>query len=96
MLQRQQCRAAPSFPRSIVDALGLEIRNVTPRRARPVVGEESLEESEWETRDAELKRHVHAESIVDRTSLPKKGSVVAATYDCHGGGRFFGISLVLF
>ena len=31
-----------SLPRSIVDALGLEIRNVTPRRARPVVGEESL------------------------------------------------------
>ena len=68
-----------------MDALGLEIRNVAPRRARPVVGEQSLQESEWETRDAELKRHVHAESIVDRTSLPKKGSVVAATYDCHGG-----------
>ena len=31
-----------SLPRSIVDALGLEIRNVTPRRARPVVGEQPL------------------------------------------------------
>ena len=31
---------------------------------------------------------LQAESSFDRTSLPKKGSVVAATYDCHGGERF--------